>query len=148
MWLLSRGESDVPFQARELALPVAAGIGFGLFFVLVDRVCSRSLVWPLVAARLSSILLLAVLMATRRQTPMPDANQIPVIALNGILDTAGNAFFALAARTGRLDISAVIASLYPAATVLLAWFILKERLVRQQWLGAAGALVALVLIAL
>jgi drug/metabolite transporter (DMT)-like permease len=148
VWLLSRGENDAPFRARGLALPVAAGLGFGLFFVLVDRVCSRSLIWPLVAARLSSMLLLTALLAARRQSPIPDVNQFPVIALNGILDTAGNAFFALAARTGRLDIAAVIASLYPAATVFLAWLVLKERLARKQWLGAAGALVALVLIAL
>jgi drug/metabolite transporter (DMT)-like permease len=148
VWLLSRGKGNASFRARELALPVAAGMGFGLFFVLVDRVCSRSLIWPLVAARLSSMLLLAVLLAVRRQDPMPAPQQLPLIALNGILDTAGNAFFALAARTGRLDIAAVIASLYPAATVLLAWLILKERLARKQWLGAAGTLVALVLIAL
>ena len=78
---------------------------------------------------------------------MPFNDNIGATILAGIFDAAGNIFFVLASRLGRLDISATLTSLYPAGTVFLAWLILRERLAPRQWFGVAVALVALVLIA-
>jgi drug/metabolite transporter (DMT)-like permease len=147
IWFLSQAGNGSALRLNELALPFLAGLGFGLFYILIDRVSQAAILWPLVAARVASISMLSLLIAVRRQAKAPPTNQLFIVALAGALDAGGNAFFALATQVGRLDISAVLASLYPAATVLLAWFILKERLVRQQWLGVVAALIALVLIA-
>ena len=59
----------------------------------------------------------------------------------------GYSFYASAAHTGRLDTAAVLASMYPATTVILAWLILKERLAGRQWVGVVAALTAIILIA-
>jgi len=147
VWLLSSGGDGGAIQARELGLALTAGLGFGLFFILIDRVSQSAVFWPLVAARIASVSFLIVLTILRRGWKQPARNQLSLIALAGIFDTGGNTFFVLATRMGRLDIAALLSSLYPAATVLLAWLILKERLMPQQWLGVATALAALVFIA-
>jgi len=147
VWLLSSGGDGGAIQAHELGLALTAGLGFGLFFILIDRVSQSAVFWPLVAARIASVSFLIVLTILRRGWKQPARNQLSLIALAGIFDTGGNTFFVLATRMGRLDIAALLSSLYPAATVLLAWLILKERLMPQQWLGVATALAALVFIA-
>ena len=147
VWFLSRGNNEATIGVPELGLSIAAGAGFGLFFVLIDRVSSDAILWPLVSARVASTSLLSLFYALRRQRVGAVRNQLLIIALAGILDTGGNAFFALATRAGRLDISSVLSSLYPAGTVLLAQLFLKERLNQRQWVGVIAAVVALALIA-
>jgi drug/metabolite transporter (DMT)-like permease len=146
VWLLSWAGSAT-IEIREIGLAVIAGVGFGFFFIFIDQVSDQAILWPLIVGRIASISALLVFAITRRQWKLPAKNQLPIIALAGIFDISGNAFFALATQVGRLDIAAVLASLYPTSTVLLARFILKERLLRQQWLGVIAALVALAFIA-
>ncbi|MDJ0784526.1 MAG: EamA family transporter [Desulfosarcinaceae bacterium] len=131
---------------HELGLPLLAGIGFGLFFIWIDTATETQLLWPLVAARAASVSLVAAMLLLQRPVRTLSRPLWFWICLTGILDAAGNAFFAMAAQLGRLDVSAVLASLYPAATVLLAWAFLKERLLKHQWAGITAALLALALI--
>lgn len=147
VWFLSSPGSDSKIATGELWLSVWAGLGFGLFFIFMDQASSQAILWPLVAARVAAILVMFTLLATTRQLAAPPKDQFAFIALAGILDTAGNAAFVMAAHFGRLDIAAILASLYPASTVLLAWLVFHERLGRRQWVGVATAGVALVLIA-
>jgi len=150
VWLISysRNKSNVVFS--ELMLPCAAGMFFGLFFILFDGAVGQdrqNLLWPLLWVRLAAFPLLLTLFLVRREKRMPRGAQLLLILSAGLCDVGGNVFFGLAARVGRLDIAAVVCSLYPAVTVLMAWLILKEKLLHQQWLGVLAALAALVLIA-
>ncbi len=148
IWLISRADQNSRFQLGDLKLPIFAGIGFGVFFILIERVSDNAIWWPLVSARITSICLVLVAAILTQKLNAPNAYQLPIIALAGIFDTGGNVFYALATRFGRLDIAAILSSLYPAVTVILAWIILKERLTLYQWLGVVMVLLAVILIAI
>jgi drug/metabolite transporter (DMT)-like permease len=83
-----------------------------------------------------------------RQPWIPKRESLVPIILSSVLDTAGNACYALSARMGRLDVAAVLGALYPGATVILAWVFLKERISRIQAIGILLALGAIILLTL
>ncbi len=146
VWFLSAAGNMSSAIKSQWVLAVLAGIGFGGFFVCIDHVADQSIFWPLVGARIASVSLMGSILITRGQMAFPKRSQWLHIFLAGALDIAGNAFFALASQIGRLDISAILASMYPASTVLMARFFLNEHLSLRQWLGLTAALMALALI--
>lgn len=145
VWFISRSDA-ARVSWRDLTLPVIAGVSFGVFFVLIGQISDRAVWWPLVTVRTISLSTLTITATVQRQPRFVAARYWLVAALVGALEVGGNAFFALAGQAGRLDVAAVISSLYPATTVWLAWVILKERLSRPQLIGVVAALAAIVLI--
>ena len=132
-----------------VAPALASGVVFGVFFVLLDRTGEDSGLSPLVAARVVSVLLVGTLaLASGRSLRVPRL-ALPVVLLAGVGDMAANALFLVATQVGgSLAITGVLASLYPASTVVLAQVVLRERLAGAQRAGLAVAAAAVVLIAL
>jgi drug/metabolite transporter (DMT)-like permease len=125
--------------SASLGLPLLSGLFFGLYFIVIHQATLHALFWPLVAARFAGVLAFGLYALLARQPAMPPRDVWGLCLVNGLIDIGGNAFYVLAARTGRIDVAAVLGALYPASTVLLAWIFLKERL---SWLQAFGVLLA------
>jgi drug/metabolite transporter (DMT)-like permease len=143
--LISRPER-AQGRPEGIGLALLAGCMFGCYFILVSRLNVTSTFWPLAVARLVSMLFLLALGGFRLRKMLPKRTVAPLVVLTGAFDAIGNAFFVLATHIGRLDVAAVLSSLYPAATVLLAAIVVRERVTRIQLLGILCALVAIPLI--
>ncbi|MCS6867421.1 DMT family transporter [Thermus sp.] len=141
VWLASRPEG----HASPVGLPWAllAGLGFGGFYVLMDRV--EGLLWPAALGKLTAFALVLLLSPPHKGLPR---GAVPWVLLAALGDAGGNLFFLLAAQAGRLDMAALASSFYPATTVLLAWLLLGERLGPGRKLGMLTCLLALGFIAL
>ena len=137
--------------ARVLALALGAALGFGLYFVFVDAgmaTAGASPLWVVAGGRASSLLVLvAIALAGRRTEAAWPGRRIVPVALVGIADTSANLLFALAAASGNLAVVGVLGSLYPVATVVLARWLLRERLSAGQNAGVLLALTGVGLLA-
>jgi len=147
VWLISGG-GKLSLHSTDLGQPVIAGLVFGGFLIFINRASGTSLLWPLIAVRIVSVTSLLGYATATRQPWIPKRESLVPLILSSLLDTLGNAAYALSARTGRLDVAAVLSSLYPGATVLLAWVFLKERISRIQAIGVLLALGAIILLTL
>ena len=148
VWLVAQEHSQKTQLMRlsDLRLPLLAGSCFGTYFILIHQASTTALIWPMVASRSAGAMALLIFMLAFRQawhvaTPLA----WPLMCINAVLDVGGSVFYILAGQTGRLDVAAVLISLYPGITVLLAWLILKEKINKIQWLGILTALAAIVL---
>ncbi len=148
IWLLSRYPSKTDRTFRQgFMLGLLSGIGFGGFFIFIAQVEKGQIFTPVLVARLVT-LVIALLMLRLYHLPMPGVRSNPLALLAGVLDTGGNIFYLLATQFTRLDIAALLSSLYPATTVILARVILKENVSRSQLAGLLLCLMALAFIIL
>lgn len=131
-----------------VAHALGAGLGFGLFFILLARTGDDTGMWPLVGARASSLVVIALAIVATKGWERPTATGRRMIAGVAAFELAANAFFLLATREGLLSIVAVLTSMYPASTVVLARVTLGERFRRTQSIGLAVAVAGVVAIAL
>lgn len=150
VWLVSTGEAGLGSRLnwKPLLLPLAAGIGFGLYFLLIHDAAQASRWWPLVFSRSGGMTVLIVFALVRRMSLRFPRRAWGAALVNGIFDVSANGLYVLASQTGRLDVAVVLSSLYPGMTVFWAWLLLKEKMVVWQKVGIALALLAIALIAL
>jgi drug/metabolite transporter (DMT)-like permease len=146
IWFVSANERKSANGPTGLGLAVLAGLGFGLFFTGLDQISDQAIFWPLVASRLVAGSLLVLVMRFQRLPVLMPDTPYKLVTTVGVLDAGGNLFFLLAVQTGRLDLTAVLVSLYPAVTVMWAALIAKEHLTRLQAVGAALAVLSIALI--
>jgi drug/metabolite transporter (DMT)-like permease len=157
IWMIARAPGS-PASKQAILLGAAAGGSFGCLYIFLKLAGRGGVLWPLACSRMASATLAATVtwIGTRRKTG-PTGDSAPqrwwpgwvvlgLIGIAGIFDASGNTFYTIATRLGRLDIAAVLSSLYPASTILLATLLLKERTTLSQAAGMALALVAVVLI--
>ena len=173
IWLVAgSGHPGERASRRALWLSTFGGVGFGIYFVALKVGGTLGVLWPTAAARVGSLsvcsllLLVSLLRKPGQQEVAASTELRPTgsaaspahpwlsraaliwIAAGGLLDTTGNLSFVAASRAGRLDVAAVLASIYPAGTILLAAAVLHERTSPRQKLGMLLALPAVVLITL
>lgn len=134
-------------RSREITLALVAGVGFGAVFILFGDTAKASGLWPLLSGRaVSTIVLLLVFAARRTDVSMRPGTRRSVIG-TGVLDVAANAMYLIAARIGLVSLVAVLSSLYPASTVVLARVVLDERVTRRQAVGLGLTVAGVALIA-
>lgn len=148
VWLVALDENQKSHAVRikDLLIPLLSGVCFGTYFILIHQASETAIIWPMLVSRLAGTLTVIIFMLVTKKDWRSNVIAVwPLIVLNGVLDVGGNLFYILAGQQGRLDIAAVMSSLYPGATVLLAWLVLKEKINKLQ---TAGILLALGAIAL
>ena len=124
-----------------------AAAGFGGFFVLLHDASTYSVVWAAFVQRLTSVSVLLVASLVVRPSLAVGWRRTPQLLAIGVLDQGANLLYGFASTVGLVSLAAVLASLFPVVTVVLARAILHERLSRTQQTGVACALAGVALIA-
>lgn len=151
--LVAREPADGPHEPlspRALALAIAAAVGIGVLLTLLQHaseIDGSSALAAVIAARATAapLTLLVVLVRGASLTAGAPRERRPLVVA-GVIDTGANVLLAIATTKGSDAIAAVLGSLYPVTTVVLAAALLHERVARSQALGIAIALAGVVLV--
>lgn len=134
-------------QRRAIGLALLAAVCMGLVLIGYDVAARHDPLWAMLGGRASSAALFALAFLVLRPCVRLQRSALPFIVAVGVLDTGANGLFALATTQGYLSIVAVLGSLYPVVTVLLAFGVLRERIAPHQLAGAVATLAGVALIA-
>jgi drug/metabolite transporter (DMT)-like permease len=147
IWIVTRGSSPASGGPRSgLTLGLIAGFGFGVFFICMAQVPREAVFAPLVVAKAVATAFALVVLAVRRVS-LPSMRTNPIALVAGLLDAGGNVFYLVAAHLTRLDFAAVISSMSPVVTVVLAGMFSRQRVSAVQWLGVLLCIAGVALIA-
>jgi drug/metabolite transporter (DMT)-like permease len=139
--------ADERGRPSGIGLALISGTAIGAFGIAISQISDGHTFGPLTMIRAAEgALIVGVIVIGRRAWRM-DRRWLPAMAGVGVLDMAGNAAFILAVQTGALAIAAVLSSLYPVGTVILATVFLRERVTRAHTVGIVLAIIAIVCIA-
>jgi drug/metabolite transporter (DMT)-like permease len=148
--LAARAPEDAPAgrsTRASLMLALAAAVGFGTFFVGVQRsTADAGVAWTLLSVRGGELVALLAAAALLRPALPRARRELAALLLVGALDASANGLYALATTHGLLSVVSVLGSLYPAVTVLLARAVLHERVTRAQEVGVLATLAGIVAI--
>jgi drug/metabolite transporter (DMT)-like permease len=145
IWLVAAAGRAVDVSQPGFRLAVLAGAGFGGFLILIGQVPAGPVFVPAAVTR--GVMLVTVVTLLRlRSAALPALASNPAALVAGLFDAAGNVFYLFAKEYARLDVVAVLSSLYPVTTVLLAHLVTKEHVSGVQWIGMAVCLLAVALI--
>jgi drug/metabolite transporter (DMT)-like permease len=145
IWLISRTEDDSSTQGVGMA--ALAGIGFAGYYLCIRQAGDSSAFWLAAIGKVTSFTLTGLIVVIGHSVREIDSRGFGLGVLAGCLDVTGSVLFIRASQAGRLDSAVVLSSLYPAVTVLLARFILREHFTRWKALGMVAALLAVPMIA-
>jgi len=145
IWLISRTEDGTGPQGIGLA--ALAGVGFAGFYLCISQAKDGSALWLAVFSRTGALAVTGLIVLLQRNFRDITAAGVRLGLVAGCLDVSGTALFVRATQTGRLDSAVVLASLYPAITVLLARLVLHEHFTRWKAVGMFAALLAVPMIA-
>lgn len=146
IWLVSRtAGGHAKGDSQGVAHAIIAGTGFGSYFILMGQVEHGLVFCPLTCAKISALGITLLILLVRREG-IPRLPGSPLALLAGVFDAGGNAFYMLARQYTRIDVAAVLSSMYPIVTVILAGVVLKQKVSPAQWCGITLCMAAIALI--
>ena len=119
---------------------ILAGLGFGGFYIVIENTSNDTEPWGAVASRLFPLLILIFILFLIKDKPKPSKEAFPFIVGSGLSNACASTCFLLAVNRGLLSVTSLLSALYPAITVVLAHFLIKEKMTRTQVFGVLAAI--------